>query len=57
MLLSVNLLLVVNMLTGEAVKTVKEQIDVSIYFAHDAEDENITEVKQFVNSFPEVIEH
>lgn len=56
MLLSVNTLLAVNVLTGEAVRSIKEQIDVSVYFSPDASPEQIDEVRSYVNSFPEVTE-
>jgi len=56
MLLSINTLIIINILTDEAVKSVKDQIDVSIYFAHDASQIQIDEVKSYVDSFPEVVE-
>jgi len=56
MLLSINTLVIINVLTAEAVKSVKDQIDVSIYFVHDASSKQIAEVKSYVNSFPEVVE-
>lgn len=55
MLLSVNTLVVINVLTSEAVKVVKEQIDVSVYFNQQAGDKEIEEVKAYIKSFPEVI--
>lgn len=56
MLLSVNTLIIVNVLTGEAVQSIKNQLDVSLYFSHDATDKQITEITSYVQSFPEVIE-
>ncbi len=56
MLLSINTMMVVNVITGQAVKSVKEQIDVSVYFAYDASEDQINEVKSYINSFPEVTE-
>ena len=56
MLLSVNTLLMIRFLTTQATQSVKNQIDVSIFFAHDATDEQITEIQSFIDSFPEVIE-
>ncbi len=56
MLISINTFIVVNVITDEAVNTVKEQIDVSVYFAYDANDEQIEEVKEYIGSFPEVTE-
>ncbi|MBT4153859.1 MAG: FtsX-like permease family protein [Candidatus Magasanikbacteria bacterium] len=56
MLLSVNTLVVVKTITGEAVRTVKDQIDVSLYFASDVEQEQVDELTSFIESFPEVTE-
>lgn len=56
MLLSVNILIVVNILTNEAISSVKDQIDISIYFSYEASDDQINEVKDYVSSFPEVRE-
>jgi len=56
MLLSVNMLLVIRVLTEEATNSVKDQIDVSVYFDHTATDKQIDEVKNYVRSFPEVTE-
>jgi cell division transport system permease protein len=56
MLLSVNILVVVNVLTDKAISLVKDQIDVSVYFVYDASEEKIKEIKDYVGSFPEVNE-
>lgn len=56
MLLSVNILVVVNVLTNKAISSVKNQIDVSVYFSYDATDEQINEIKDYIGSFPEVTE-
>lgn len=56
MLLSVNTLLIVNLLTNRSISSIKNQINVSIYFTPDATDKNIDEIKKFVKSFPEVTE-
>lgn len=56
MLLSINTLLIMNTLTSAAISTVKDQIDVSVYFNEDATEEEIEEIKLYINSFPEVIE-
>jgi cell division transport system permease protein len=56
MLLSINTLVIVKALTEEAVISVKEQIDVSVYFQHDASDKDIEEIRTYVDSFPEVTE-
>lgn len=56
MLLSVNTLVVINVFTDEAVKSIKDQIDVSVYFNYEATEDEIAEVKSYVDSFPEVTE-
>jgi len=55
MLLSVNTLIAIRALTNEATSWVKEQIDVSIYFSHDASEDQINEIIDYINSFPEVV--
>ncbi len=54
MLLSVNAVVVVRVLTAQAVSSIKEQIDLSIFFDHDVTESQIEDVKSHVNSFPEV---
>ncbi|HSR89565.1 MAG TPA: permease-like cell division protein FtsX [Candidatus Udaeobacter sp.] len=54
MLLSVNTLWSLDTLTKAAVEAVKKQIDVSIYFAPEATDKNVNEIKSYVAMFPEV---
>lgn len=54
MLLSINTLIVVRILTDQSINEIKKQIDVSIYFNPDATEKEITEVRSFVGSFPEV---
>ena len=54
MLLSVNTLVVIKFFTSQATQSIKDQIDVSIFFAHTATDEEIAEVQSFIKSFPEV---
>lgn len=56
MLLSVNTLLFIRLLTAEATSSIKEQIDVSIYFHPDAEDAHIQEVRDYLNAIPQIIE-
>ncbi len=56
MLLSVNTLEIVKVVTGQAVQTVKEQIDVSLYFAADVDQAVVDEMTAFIQSFPEVTE-
>lgn len=55
MLLSVDALVVVQVLTNRATSSIEDKIDVTVYFHHDATSEQIEEVKQFVGSFPEVV--
>lgn len=54
MLLSVNVLWSVDVVTKEAVRLVKEQINVSLYFKAEATDDEMNEVKKYIGSFPEV---
>jgi cell division transport system permease protein len=54
MVLSINTLFVVRALTTAATGAVKDQIDVTIYFNKGATDEQIEEVQEFIQSFPEV---
>ncbi len=54
LLLSVNTMIAVRVLTGEAITAVKQQIDVSIYFKPTATDTQVSEVRAFVDAFPEV---
>ncbi len=56
MLLSVNSVIAIRVLTNEATETIKDQIDVSIYFDHTADDVQIGEVKKYIQSFPEVVD-
>lgn len=54
MLLSVNTLFVIKFFTLEATQSIKDQIDVSIFFSHAATDKQIEEVTSYISSFPEV---
>lgn len=56
MLLSLNAMLIVRALTDQAVISIKDQIDVSIYFDPEATDEQIQEIQTYVDAFPEVVE-
>ncbi len=56
MLLSINTLIIVRVLTDRSITSVKDQIDVSIYFDPAAPEEKITEVRDFVSGLPEVTE-
>ena len=55
MLLSVNVLWSVDVITKEAVRLVKDQINVSLYFVPEAKDADIKEIQTYINSFPEVV--
>src|SRR3989339_754592 len=56
MLLSVNTLWAVDVLTGEAVRVVKNQIDVSLYFIPEATPKEVDNIKTYIQMFPEVTE-
>lgn len=56
MLLSVNTLIAIRVLTSRATDSIKDQIDVSIYFDSDATEKNVKEIRDFVESFPEVVD-
>ncbi len=55
MLLSVNTLMIVNVLTQEATQSIKNQIDVSIFFNADATTKQVQEIESVIKSFPEVV--
>lgn len=55
MLLSANALWAVDITTKEAVKLVKGQINISLYFVPAATTKNVEEVEKYLLSFPEVI--
>ena len=54
MLLSVNVLWSVNVLTDQAVKAVKNEINASLYFTSSVTDKDVKEVKSYLESFTEV---
>ncbi len=56
MLLSVNTLLTVRVLTIEATQVVKDQVDVSVFFAKDATEKQINEIREYIRTFPEVVD-
>ena len=56
MLLSVNTLIIIKFFTLQATQSIKNQIDVSIFFSHKATDEQIDEIQSYIRSFPEVVE-
>lgn len=56
MLLSVNVLWSVDTVTKEAVKLVKNQINVSLYFKPETSEKEVAEVKKYIGQFPEVVD-
>ena len=54
MLLSVNVLWSLEVVTNQAVKSVKDQVDISFYFTSKVQDTEIDNVKKYIASFPEV---
>jgi cell division transport system permease protein len=54
MLLSVNTLWSLDVLTRQAVEAVKKEIDVSLYFVPETTDKNISDIRAYINTFPEV---
>jgi len=56
MLLSVNTLLALDITTGEAVKLVKNEVNISIYLSPLASEKQIDDLKKTINSFPKVTE-
>ena len=54
MLLSVNTIIVIRILTTQAVLSINNQIDLSVFFDRDATEEQITDIQSHVKSFPEV---
>jgi len=54
MLLSVNVLWSLEMVTNQAVQSVKDQVDTSFYFTPKVTDKEISDVQKYINSFPEV---
>jgi cell division transport system permease protein len=54
MLLSVNTIIVIRVLTDEAIGAIKDQIDLSIFFDYKATGKQIDDVQSHVKSFPEV---
>ncbi len=56
MLVSVNALWSVKVLTAEAVRLVKDQVNISFYLNANISDKNLGELKNYLQSFREVIE-
>jgi len=54
MLLSVNTLIIVRIITDKSISVVRDQIDVSIYFSPEADEEQIIEIRDYISSFPEI---
>lgn len=54
MLLSINVLLILNVLTNQATSLVKDQVDVSVFFVPTATDEQVQEVKEYVELFNDI---
>lgn len=54
MLLSVNVLWSLDVVTKQAVGSVKKQIDVSFYFIQKVKDKDVKDVEKYVKTFPEV---
>lgn len=54
MLLSINVLLILNVLTNQATSLVKDQVDVSVFFVSTATDEQVQEVKEYVELFNDI---
>ncbi len=54
MLLSINVLLILNVLTNQATSLVKDQVDVSVFFTPTATDEQVQEVKEYVQLFNDI---
>jgi cell division transport system permease protein len=56
MLLSLNTLLIVRVLTVEATQTVKDLVDVSVFFSKTATTDDVNEIREYIRTFPEVID-
>lgn len=54
MLLSINVLLILNVLTNQATSLVKDQVDVSVFFVPTATEEQVQEVKEYVELFNDI---
>ena len=56
MLLSVNVLWSLDVITSQAVSSVKSQVDVSFYLITKVTNKEIQDVEKYIKSFPEVVE-
>jgi cell division transport system permease protein len=54
MLLSVNVLFILHILTNQATSLIKDRVDVSVFFTATATDEQVREVKEYVQLFNDV---
>lgn len=54
MLLSVNTLISLDVVTRKAVQMVREQVTMSFYLTPDVSDSNVSEIKSYIATFPEV---
>lgn len=54
MLLSLNTFIFVQAVTEKAIQSVKDQIDVSVYFEPSVSDDDVRKVTEYVEAFPEV---
>lgn len=54
MLLSINILFILNILTNQATNLVKDRVDVSVFFSASATDEQVQEIKSYVALFNDV---
>ena len=53
-LISVNVLIAMSAMTKQAITTLKDKIDISIYFSPEATDNQVQEVREFLGKFPEI---
>ena len=54
--ISVNFLLVLNILTDNAIRVVKDKVDVSLYFDRETSESQVLETKTFLSALPEIEE-
>ncbi len=54
-ILSMNILWAVDILTKEAVRLIKEEVNISLYFVADIGEKELNEIKNYLSAFPEVI--
>lgn len=56
MLLSLDALIIVAVTTDQSIAAVEDQIDVSIHFSPEAHEDDISELRSYIGSFPEVVD-